>query len=96
MNRKSQLNVELTEGSKYKIISIGGKDKPLETQGVFKGYISLGIDEIGLLINLDKNHNEMKGKIRIIPLHAILAIDVLEVKHNDKMNAEKERPNYVG
>ena len=94
MNRKTE--TELTEGSNYKIISIGGKDKSLETNGIFKGYISLGVDEIGLLLKLDKNHGNMAGKIRIVPLHAILAIDVLKSKPNNKKNSEKEMPHYVG
>ena len=94
MNRKSDM--ELTEGSKYKIISVGGKGKALETKGVFKGYISLGIDEIGLLIEMSKKQGETDRKIRIVPLHAILAIDILEAKPNDKKTSEKEMPHYVG
>jgi hypothetical protein len=94
MNKKPEL--ELTEGSTYKIISMGGRDSSLESKGVFKGFISIGIDEIGLIMELDKSHGEMKGKIRIIPLHVILAIDVYDVKPNDKKDKEKEMPNYVG
>jgi hypothetical protein len=47
-------------------------------------------------MKLDKSHGEMKGKIRIIPLHVILAIDVYDVKPNDKEDKEKEMPRYVG
>jgi len=30
--------MELTEGSEYKITSLGGRDALIETQGVFKGF----------------------------------------------------------
>jgi hypothetical protein len=38
----------------------------------------------------------MAGKIRIIPLHVILAIDVFESKPNVKKNSDKETSHYVG
>jgi hypothetical protein len=94
MNKRSK--VELTEGSKYRILSVGGKDNVLETEGVFRGFISIGVDEIGLLIELSKNHKEMAGKIRIVPLHVILAIDVFEVKENQTKEQGKETHHYVG
>ena len=94
MNKKPEM--ELTEGSKYKILSVGGKDNVLETEGIFKGFISMGVDEIGLLMELSENHGEMAGKVRIIPLHVILAIDVFEVKTNQKKDDEKEMSHYVG
>ena len=94
MNKK--MDMELTEGSKYKIISLGGRTSALETKGIFKGFMSIGVDEIGLLMKLDKNHGTMEGKIRIVPLHAILAIDILEAKPNNKKDSDKEMPRYVG
>jgi hypothetical protein len=56
----------------------------------------MGIDEIGLLMKLDKDYGDMTGKIRIVPLHAILAIDVLDAKPNSKKDDDKEMPHYVG
>ena len=38
----------------------------------------------------------MVNKIRIIPLHVILAIDILDAKPNNDNDGEKEMPNYVG
>lgn len=87
--------VELTDGSEYKIISIGGRDNALETKGIFKGFITIGVDEIGLLMELDSDHGDMAGKIRIVPLHAILAIDILKAEPNNKKD-QKEMPRYVG
>jgi hypothetical protein len=94
MNTKPVM--EITVGSEYKILSLGGRDNILETRGIFKGFISIGVDEIGLVIKLGKSHKSMEGKLRIVPLHVILAIDVLAAKQNDKQDSEKEMPHYVG
>jgi len=91
-----KLEIELTEGSEYKITSLGGRDKVLETEGIFKGFMSIGVDEVGLLMELSKKHEKMAGKIRIVPLHVILAIDVLEAKPNLKKDSNKETSHYVG
>jgi hypothetical protein len=94
MNKEKKM--ELTEGSVYKITSLGGRDKPLETEGIFKGFISIGVDETGLLMELNKSHGEMKGKIRIIPLHVILLVDVLSAKDDEKIDEYKGMSHYVG
>jgi len=94
MNKEKKM--ELTEGSVYKITSLGGRDKPLETQGTFKGFISIGVDETGLLMELNKSHGEMKGKIRIIPLHVLLLVDVLSAKDDEKKDDYKGMSHYVG
>ena len=94
MSKKPEM--ELTEGSEYKILSLSGKDSVLETEGTFKGFMSLDVDETGLLMELSKNHGDMAGKIRIIPLHVILAIDVFEAKPNQKKDYDKEMDHYVG
>ncbi|UCH71997.1 MAG: hypothetical protein JSW62_00145 [Thermoplasmatales archaeon] len=88
--------MELTEGSVYKITSLGGRDTLLETEGVFKGFISIGVDETGLLMELSHNHGENVGKIRIVPLHVILLIDVIETKENQKKDDYKGMAHYVG
>jgi len=94
MNEKPE--IELTEGSQYKIFSLGGKENMLETEGMFKGFTSLGVDEPGLLMELNGNHGEMVGKIRIVPLHVVLAIDILEAVPNQKKDDTKEMDHYVG
>ncbi len=88
--------MELTEGSTYKIVTIGSRDKILETEGIFKGFISIGVDETGLLMELSKNHGNMAGKIRIVPLHVILLIDVLDAKENQSKDDSKGISHYVG
>jgi len=93
---KKDSKIELTIGSKYNIISIGGRDNPLESEGVFEGYISIGSDALGLLMRLSEKHKEMAGKIRIVPIQAILAIDIIDAKPRDNKEKEKEIPHYVG
>lgn len=94
MTKKEE--VKLTEGSRYKVISIGGKDRALETEGVFKGFSTLGIDEIGLIMVLTESHGEMQGKTRIVPLHAILAIDILDAKEYKKKDVSEDASHYYG
>lgn len=91
-----ETKMELTEGSVYKITSLGSRDHLLETEGVFRGFISIGLDETGLLMELSKSHGAMAGKIRIVPLHVILLIDILDVKENEKRDDYKGMANYVG
>ncbi|MEM0466870.1 MAG: hypothetical protein QXL17_07435 [Candidatus Thermoplasmatota archaeon] len=92
MNKKEE--IKLTEGSRYKIISIGGRDSTLETEGIFSGYATIGLEEGGLLIQLGHSHGHLEGKYRIIPLHAILAIDVLDVKVCESNDDTKETNHY--
>lgn len=88
--------MELTEGSEYKILSLGGRDIMIETEGVFKGFINIGVDETGLLMELNHKHGEMAGKTRIVPLHVLLAIDVLKIEETEKKDDDKGVSHYVG
>ena len=94
MNKKPEFT--LTEGSEYKIYSVGGKDEAFETRGIFKGFVSIGIEDTGLLIELGEFHGDMKGKLRIIPFHAVLAIDVIEAKQNKEKEDDGDTSHYVG
>ena len=88
--------IELTEGSVYKVTSLGSRDQLLETEGIFNGYITIGVDETGLLMELGKSHGDMAGKTRIVPLHAILVIDIVNIKENEKKEEDKGVSHYVG
>jgi len=94
MDKENKL--ELTEGSEYKITSLGSRDSLIETYGVFKGFISVGVDETGVLMELNSSHGDMAGRMRIVPLHVILLIDILNVKENEKKDDNKEMSHYVG
>jgi hypothetical protein len=85
---------KLIEESRYKIISIGGRDSTLETEGIFKGYATIGIEEAGLVIELSTEHEKSGEKLRIVPLHAILAIDVLDAKQYKRRDEDKEPSSH--
>jgi len=92
---KNDNKMEITEGSEYKVISLGGRDNVIETEGIFKGFVSIGVDETGLLVAMtgDFDGNE---KLRIIPLHVVLAIDIINLKENEKKDDDKQMSHYVG
>jgi len=93
MKKKPEL--ELTKGSEYKIYSLSSKNSTMESVGIFKGYTAIGSDEAGFLLEL--NHSdENKGIMRIIPLHAVLAIDVIKAEPKDTEKEDTEIPHYVG
>jgi hypothetical protein len=93
---EKEKKMELTKGSEYKVLSLGSRDNLIETTGVFKGFISIGVDETGLLIELSGSHGDMAGRTRIIPLHVILMIDILNVMENEKKDDYKGMSHYVG
>lgn len=84
--------IQLTEGSKYKITSMESRDKPLITKGTFKGYTMVG-DIDSLCMELDGSHKEMEGKIRVIPSHMIISIDIIYMA---KEKEKKDESIYVG
>ena len=96
MMKDDEVKLELTKGSIYKIYSLGSRDNCFETQGRFTGFINIGMDETGLLIELDGEHGNLSGKTRIVPLHAILAIDVIKAEENEKKDDKQEISHYVG
>jgi hypothetical protein len=77
----------LTKGSKYRIESLESRDRTVVTHGEFLGFTMMGnID--GIAMRLDKSHAEMAGKVRIIPSHMIVSLDVIEAK---KEEPEKDK-----
>ncbi len=83
--------IMLTKGSRYRITSMETRDKPLVTHGVFRGYAAIGPDD-GICMELDASHAEMAGKIRILPSHMIISIDVVEQAEERK---QKEKPGTM-
>lgn len=74
---KDKNMVILNVGSKFRIKSLEARDKPLVTSGTFISYTAIGHDE-GICIELDSTHEDKVGKIRVIPTHAILSLDIIE------------------
>ncbi|MGI0150074.1 MAG: hypothetical protein ACREDF_11165 [Thermoplasmata archaeon] len=85
--------VSLTKGSRYRIESIETRDRTKITKGVFRGYVSIGTDD-AIVIELDESHQENKGKLRLIPLHVVLAVDVLEHVPGEAPKVEKHGTMY--
>lgn len=92
--KKKEETIVLTVGSKYIIRSLESKDKPLLTMGVFKGYTAIGGDD-AVCIELDEMHEKLAGKIRVIPCHMIMAIDVMSAVEPDEKK-EEEPQRYFG
>ena len=85
----------LTIGSKYQITSLGSKDTPIVTNGEFLGFSILGSSE-ALCLKLDKSHKKLSGKIRMIPSHMIMTLDVItEVKDKKKSDEETTARSYL-
>jgi hypothetical protein len=68
--------ITLTPGSRVQVRSAGTRDEALVSTGVFKGLVSVGGDN-SLAIELD-GPGEEHGRMRLVPLNALLAIDILE------------------
>ena len=77
MAEKDKEAIVLSVGSRYRIKSLEARDKPLVTSGIFLGYTAIGHDE-GMCIELDSMHEDKVGKVRVIPTHAIVSIDIIE------------------
>ncbi|HLE97615.1 MAG TPA: hypothetical protein VI997_09620 [Candidatus Thermoplasmatota archaeon] len=71
----------LTLGSKFRIRSLGSRDQVIETVGEFRGVTSIGsVDALAIEVEGEK-------KLRIIPSHMLLAVDVIELAEDEE---EKE------
>ncbi|HTT34664.1 MAG TPA: hypothetical protein VMH78_02185 [Thermoplasmata archaeon] len=86
--------IALTSGSRIRVRSAGTREEPLVSSGLFRGLVSIGGDN-SLAIELDESVKEEKGRIRLVPLNALLAIDVLEaVKPEEEKRQDPQSPGY--
>ena len=83
----------LTIGSKCVVYSISSHDSILKTTGTFKGFAAVG-EDTSLCIEMDEAHGEMKGKIRLIPISSVAAIDVIEFAEEEEQEDEGEKLYY--
>lgn len=67
----------LTPGSRVRVRSAGPDESALDSPGVFRGLVSIGGDN-ALAIELEGPPAEEKGRIRLVPVPALLAVDILE------------------
>jgi hypothetical protein len=85
-------SVSLTKGSRYRIESMETREKPLLTHGIFRGYATIGPDD-AVVMEMDESHKDMAGRIRLIPCHMIIAIDVIQAVEEEK-KPEKPQTMY--
>ncbi len=85
--------VALTKGSRYRVESMETRERTKITKGVFRGYAAIGPDE-AIVIEMDESHQEQKGKLRMIPIHMILSVDVMEQVKEEAPKAEKPTTMY--
>lgn len=83
----------LTKGSRYRIESMETRDRTKITKGIFRGFAAIGPDD-ALVLELDESHQEQKGKLRLIPLHVVLSIDVLDQVPGEAPPPEKQGTMY--
>jgi hypothetical protein len=92
--------ITLTPSSRVRVRSAGPDDTAIVSTGTFRGLVSIGGDNI-LAIELDgsdpgEGAAEEKGRIRLVPIPALLAIDILEAaKAEEEKRAEPtQSPGY--
>lgn len=89
--------IALTPGSKIRLRSAGPDDQALLSTGLFRGLVSIGGDN-AIAIELDGSDGTEKGMVRLVPIPALLAIDILEAaKPEEEKRAEPAAsPGYFG
>lgn len=85
--------VTLTKGSRYRVESMETRERTKITKGIFRGYATIGPDE-AVVIEMDESHQEQKGKLRLIPIHMVLSVDVMEQVKEEVPKAEKPTTMY--
>ncbi len=89
MGKDEQDIFMMTPGSRYRLTSVESREAPMRTSGVFKGFATVGTDD-AVVMELDENHGGDEGGTRVIPLHMILAIDVLEAAEPEEEETPRE------
>jgi hypothetical protein len=77
--------ISLTPGSRVRVYSAGAREEPMQSTGLFRGLVSVGGDN-SLALELDEGAKEEKGRVRLIPMNAVMAIDILHA-----VKAEEEK-----
>ena len=85
--------ISLTNGSRYVITSLGNKDKAIITKGIFRGYTVVGNVD-GVCMELDSSHKGLRGKIRVLPSHMILSIDIIDAAQPKPQVQEESIERY--
>ena len=87
-------SIVLTVGSKVTVRSAGSDTETFVSSGTFRGLVSVGGDS-SLALELDGRSKEEKGRIRLIPINALLSLDVIEaVKPEEEKRTEPPATGY--
>jgi hypothetical protein len=71
--------ISLTPGSRVRVHSAGAREEPFVSVGLFRGLVSVG-GENSMAIEIEERARKAgraEEGIRLIPLNAIMAIDIL-------------------
>lgn len=77
-------------GSLYRVRSLGTHEAPVVTEGEFLGFTSFGMGGQGMRIRLGDFHGDEAGRVRVIPLHMVLHVDVLTQKAPENKKKDDE------
>jgi hypothetical protein len=87
--------IVLTPGSLYRVKSLESRDKPMETVGIFKGYAAVAHDT-AIVVELNGSGGEEKGRLRLIPSHMVISIDVLKAEKEKEEKEAESNAVYFG
>ena len=85
--------IVLTKGSRYRIQSIETRDRPMVSHGIYRGPGAIGPDD-AICVELDGSHGELAGKIRLIPTHMVISVDIVEQVEEKKEKAKEPKAMY--
>ena len=85
--------VILTKGSRYRIQSVETREKPMLSHGVFRGYTTIGPDD-AICLELDESHKDLAGKLRLIPCHMVISVDIVEQVEEKKEKGKEPKTMY--
>lgn len=82
------------KGSKYRVASKNGDGAPIISTGEFRGYAAFA-SELAIVLKLDTADGS-EGRLRFIPYHAILTIDIINMAPQQATEERKECQVYYG
>lgn len=86
--------IHLTLGSRYHLRSLASREAVLETRGIFRGFVGIGSID-GVAMELDDTHAGMKGQLRVIPSHMVVAIDIVEAAKTEDETVDDTTMHYT-
>ncbi len=87
--------IALVPASRVRVRSAGPDEQAIVSQGIFRGLVSIGGDN-ALAIELESSDKEEQGRVRLVPISALLAVDILEAAkaEEEKRSEPSQTPGY--